>query len=60
MPTLTKDETIAAVDAAVETAVASLLTANDKLNRVEALRLLTQRTLKKNVTNRVRPRSATS
>jgi hypothetical protein len=48
------------VDAAVETAVASLLATNDKLNRVEALRLLTQRTLKKNVTNRVRPRSATS
>ena len=58
MPTSTKDEAIARADTAIETAIATMLAADNALDRVGALRLLTQRMLKKNVTNKTRVRTA--
>jgi hypothetical protein len=60
MPVLNRDETTIAVDLAIETAIASLLAANNNLDRVAALRLLVQRVTKRNVTNRTRPRVASA
>jgi hypothetical protein len=57
-PIQSKDERIITCDAAIETAIASMLTADQHLDRVGALRLLVQRVTKKNVTNRVRVRTA--
>jgi hypothetical protein len=59
MANLNRDELTVAADAAIETAISTLLTASNIIDRVGALRLLMRRMVRKNVTNRVRPRSAT-
>jgi hypothetical protein len=59
MANLTRDELTAATDAAIEVAISTLQTAGNLLDRAGALRLLTRRMVRKNVTNRVRQRSAT-
>jgi hypothetical protein len=59
MANLNRDELTAAADTAIETAISTLLTASNPIDRVGALRLLTKRALRKNTTNRVRQRSAT-
>lgn len=56
--TQTTDETIATCDTALETAIATMKAANNALDRVAALRLLSKRVMYKNRTNRVRPRPA--
>lgn len=58
MPTQTKDESTATADTAIEVAIASVLSANNAFNRVDALRLLTKRIVRMNRINRVRPRLA--
>jgi hypothetical protein len=57
-PTQTKDERVFTCDAVIETAVATMLAADQHMDRVSALQLLVNRAVKKNVTNRVRPRTA--
>lgn len=54
----TKDERKSLADSAAETAIATMLTDDDGMDRVSALRLLVRSLMKKNVTNRYRPRSA--
>jgi hypothetical protein len=54
----TRDEAVATADAAIETALATMIAANNSHDRVSALRLLVKRLLRKNVTNRTRPRAA--
>jgi len=54
----TKDERVILADTALETAIATMLTNDDGLNRVDALRLLTRRMVRKNTTNKVRVRTA--
>jgi hypothetical protein len=54
----TRDELLVLADQAVETAVASLIAADNATDRIAALRLLTRRFVKKNVTNRTRVRTA--
>ena len=56
----TLDERVIVADSALEVAIASMLTGDDGLNRVDALRLLSRRMLKKNTTDRTRPRMAAS
>jgi hypothetical protein len=56
----TLDERVVVADTALETAIASMLSGDDGLTRVDALRLLSRRMLKKNTTNRVRLRTATN
>ena len=53
-----RDERVIAADEAIEVAVASLLAGDNNTDRVGALRLLTQRIVRKNRTNKIRPRSA--
>jgi hypothetical protein len=55
-----KDEMIAAPDAALEVAIASLIAADNSTTRVDALRLLTRRVVKANTGNRTRVRTAAS
>ena len=58
MTTKTADERIAIADTALETAISTLLAADDRFDRVGALKLLTRRMVRKNTTNRTRPRAA--
>ena len=58
MANLTKDELTIAADAALETAVASLLTASNIIDRKAALVLLERRVIKKRVTTRYRVRAS--
>jgi hypothetical protein len=58
MPTSTRDENVTRADAAIETAISTMLANDNNLDRVGALRLLVRRLLKKNVGNRTRPRTA--
>ena len=60
MPVQTTDEQIATADAAVETAIASLIAAHNGHDLVSALRLLVKRIVRKNTTNRTRVRTATT
>lgn len=57
-PVQTRDERVITCDLAIETAIASMLTADQQLDRVGALRLLVQRVMRKNTTNKVRVRVA--
>lgn len=59
-PTQNKDERVITCDLAIETAVATMLAADQHMDRVSALRLLVNRAVKRNVTNRVRVRTAAS
>ena len=54
----TNDERTVVADAALEVAIASLLTNDDGLDRVGALRLLTKRMVRKNTTNKTRIRTS--
>jgi hypothetical protein len=56
--TKTRDELVILADVAVETAVASLIAADNGTSRVSALRLLTRRMVRANKINRHRPRVA--
>jgi hypothetical protein len=47
MPVVTKDERVARADAAIETAIATLLSAENSLNRADALKLLARRMVRK-------------
>jgi hypothetical protein len=47
MSTSTYDEQVARADTAIETAVSTLLNANDALTRPEALKLLAKRAVRK-------------
>jgi hypothetical protein len=54
----TNDERTAVADTAIETAIASMLTGDNGLNRKQALRFLVRRAMKKNVGNQTRLRVA--
>ena len=54
--TRTLDELVVIADAACETAISSLTPFNNV--RADALRLLVRRLMRKNTTNRTRPRTA--
>ena len=58
MANLTRDELVTAADTAIETAIATLLTGSNIIDRKAALVLLERRTIKKRVTNRHRSRSS--
>ena len=47
MPQLLKDETTRIVDAGIEAVIASILARNEKMNRADVLRMLTQRVMRK-------------
>lgn len=57
-PRLLRTKKVSRADVAIETAVTTLLAADNAMDRIAALRLLTQRMVKKNVTNRTRVRTA--